>query len=223
MSETTHPLHGRSVGEIAAVLPGASTIFRRTGIDFCCQGHVSLEDAARRRRLDLERLEAALGALDPAAPQPVPQETDALIDYIQTRYHDGHRQQIPELIELSRKVEVVHVNHLNVPAGLAETLQMFGDELEVHMQKQETILFPAMRKKANDRPTLSIREMRHDYNDHADFLDQIARLTDDYTPPDDACHSWKALYAEVAKFRADLLDHVHLESNVLFPRFEAAA
>ncbi len=89
MTETSHPLHSQSVGEIAARLPGASGIFRRFGIDFCCHGNVSLKDAANDRSLNLDELEAALDELDPAAPSQAPQETDALIDHIQTCYHDG--------------------------------------------------------------------------------------------------------------------------------------
>lgn len=222
MTERAHPLHDRSVGEIAARLSGASSIFRQFGIDFCCQGHVMLKDAANHRSFDLDELETALDALDPAAPQPVPQETDALIDHIQTCYHDVHRQQLPELIALSRKVETVHVNHPNVPAGLAETLQHIWGELEVHMKKEELKVFPAMRRQGADPLFGPIREMRHDHNGHAAFLDQIGRLTDDCTPPRDACRSWQALYAGVAQFRADLIEHVHLENNVLFPRFEKA-
>ncbi|WP_299364646.1 iron-sulfur cluster repair di-iron protein [uncultured Paracoccus sp.] len=223
MTERAHPLHDQSVGEIAARLAGASNVFRRFGIDFCCQGHVSLKDAANHRSSDLDELETALDALDPSAPQPVPQETGALIEHIKTCYHDVHRQQIPELIALSRKVEAVHVNHPNVPAGLAETLQHVWGELEVHMKKEELMVFPAMLRQRAGSLAEPIREMRHDHNDHAAFLDQIGRLTDDYTPPQDACRSWRTLYDGVAQFRADLMEHVHLENNVLFPRFETAA
>lgn len=110
-----------------------------------------------------------------------------------------------------------------MPAGLAETLKQIWCEMEVHMEKEELLLFPAMRRQATDRITPPIREFRHDHNDHATFLDQIARLTDEYTLPEDACRSWQALYTGAAQFRADLMEHIHLENNVLFPRFEGAA
>lgn len=221
MTQTANPLLNQSVGEIAAQLPGASGVFRQFGIEFCCQGHISLADAANYGNLDMAQLEAALAALDPAATPEAPQETGALIDHIQTRYHNVHRQQIPDLIELSSKVEAVHVNHPKVPAGLAETLKQIWGEMEVHMKKEELLLFPAMRRQATDRIATQIREFRHDHNDQAMFLDQIARLTDDYTLPEGACRSWQALYAGAAQFRTDLTEHVHLENNILFPRFEA--
>lgn len=223
MIEATPILHDRSVGDIAAQLPGASGVFRRFGIDFCCQGHMPLADTAKRRGLDLGELETALGGLDSAAEPEAPRETDALIDHIQARYHDVHRQQFPELIELSGKVESVHINHPKAPLGLAGALQQIREELEVHMKKEELTLFPAMRKQAADRLAVPIREMRHDHNEQATFLDRIARLTDNYTLPEDACRSWQALYAGAARLRVDLIEHIHLENNVLFPRFEKRA
>lgn len=221
MTETAQQWHDRRVGEIAAQLPGASAVFRRFGIDFCCQGHALLTDAVQHRNLDLEEVEGALARLDPAAAPDAPQETVALIAHIQSRYHDMHRQQIPELIDLSRKVEMVHVNHPQVPAGLAELLQRVRGELEVHMKKEELMLFPLMRRQAAETPLSEpIRQIRHDHDEHAAFLDHVARLTDDLTPPADACASWQALYAGLAQFETDLVEHIHLENNILFPRFE---
>lgn len=220
MTESIQGLHDRTVGDIAAKLPGATAVFHHFGIEFCCQGHVSLANAVSHRCIDMADVEKALHALDPMAPPDAPQETGKLIDHIQTRYHDTHRHQIAKLIELSQKVESVHVNHPQVPAGLSETLQNFLGELEALMQKQETIHFPALLEKTPDQLSNLIRTMRHDHNEYAYFLDQVARLTDDITLPEDACASWQALYADLVRFRADLIEHIHLENNVLFPRFE---
>ncbi|QYX57205.1 DUF542 domain-containing protein [Roseovarius sp. SCSIO 43702] len=222
MTETFHQLRDQPVGEIAAQFPGTSAVFRRFGIEFCCQGHVSLADAANHRNLDLNELEKELVALDPAAAPEIPQGTGDLIDYIRSRYHGRHRAQLEDLIELSRKVESVHVNHQNVPAGMAHILRQFRAELEKLMNKQETTHFPALQKKTPDELKLSLQFMRHDHAEFAFFLDQIDCLTDDCTPPEDACASWQALYADLSAFKADLIEHIHLENNVLFPRFESS-
>ncbi len=222
MPSDPHSLRTQSVGRIAAELPGATGVFRSFGMEFCCQGHVSLADAARHGSLDLGEVETALHALDPSAEPDAPQETAALISYIQTRYHDAHRRQIAELLDLSAKVESVHVNHPQVPAGLSQILQQFQTELGALMQKQEKVQFPALQEKTPDKLALSIRTMRHDHNEYAFFLDQIDRATDARVPPGDACQSWCALYAGVEQFKTDLMEHIHLENNVLFPRFEAA-
>ncbi|MCB1992368.1 MAG: iron-sulfur cluster repair protein YtfE [Geminicoccaceae bacterium] len=222
MTPTTQAPHDRPVGEIAARLPGASGVFRQYGIDFCCHGDVPLQQAATSRGLDPRVVLEALNALDPAAAPLAPEETGALIDHIQTRYHDVHRRQIPELIELSSKVELVHLTHPDVPTGLADALERILGELEVHMKKEELILFPAMRRQAAARLATPIGVMRHNHDSHGRFLEEMARLTDDCVPPQGACRSWQALYAGAAQLRADLMEHIHLENNVLFPRFEAA-
>ncbi|TNF18263.1 MAG: iron-sulfur cluster repair di-iron protein [Rhodobacteraceae bacterium] len=222
MTEATTHLLDRPIGEIAAHLPGAPAVLRHLGLEICCQGHVPLSEAVTRRNLDLGAVTAALTALDPAAAPEIPQETGALIDHIRSRYHDRHRRQIPDLIALSRRVEAAHVTHPKVPSGLAETLRQFLAELDALMTRQERVDFPAMRSPASDRSALSIRVMRHEHNAFASFLDQIDRLTDDGTLPDDACATWQGLMAGLAAFRADLIDHIHLENNVLFPRFETS-
>ena len=221
MTKTTNPLFTKSVGEIAAQLPGAPGVFRRFDISFCCHGDSSLAEAAKRNNHELETVIAALDALDPTADPEVPQETGALIDHIQTRYHNVHRQQIPDLIELSSKVERVHANKPGVPAGLTEVLEKIRGEMEEHMKEEEEVLFPAMRNSAANPFAVEIGDYRQDHEDTGALLDEIARLTNSYTPPPHACRSWQALYKEAEQFRADMTEHIHLENNILFPRFEA--
>ena len=69
-----------------------------------------------------------------------------LTRYIEARYHTHHREQLPELAALADKVEAVHADGADVPAGLAAILRRMISEMEVHMKKEELILFPAMRK-----------------------------------------------------------------------------
>ena len=223
LMETMEPLRHRNVGEIAASLAGATGVFRRFGIDFCCHGDVPLDESARRRGIDVEALIDALSELDDTAQaSALPDETGALIDHILTRYHEVHRRQVPELITLARRVEQVHAGKPGVPAGLADMLQQALGELEVHMRKEELILFPAMRRQGAGPLDGPIAQMRHDHVDHGEVLERIAELTGDFTPPDGACGSWRALYVGAAQLRDDLIEHIHIENNILFPRFESA-
>lgn len=218
--ETEKPLGQRNVGELAANLAGSTAIFRRHGIDFCCHGDVPLDDAARARGIDVETLVDELSRLDASQSSPLPEDTAALTNYIYTRYHEVHRRQVPELIALSRKVEQVHAGKPGVPAGLSEALQKAIGELEVHMRKEELILFPAMRRQGAGPLDGPISQMRHDHLDHGALLEHMAKLTDDFTVPEGACGTWRALYAAAAQFRDDLIEHIHIENNILFPRFE---
>lgn len=221
--QTTETFAGRKVGEIAANLPGATSVFRRFGIDFCCHGDVLLAQAAEARGVKVGTLEQALLELDGFTPAELPSDTGELIDHILERYHEVHRSQVPELITLSRKVEHVHAAKTGVPAGLADLLQQALGELEVHMKKEELILFPAMRRQGAGPLQGPIDQMRQDHSDHGELLERITELTNDFTPPDGACGTWRALYAGAAQLKDDLIEHIHIENNILFPRFEAHA
>ena len=214
------PLHSRKIGEIAATVPGATEVFRKLKLDFCCGGDVTLEEAARTRDVDLDGLEQALAALEEGNTEITPSRTtDEFIDHILTRYHETHRRELPELIRLARKVEAVHRDSPQVPRGLADILQQMMGELEVHMKKEELVLFPAMRQGAASNLDLPITQMRHDHDEQGEYLRQLDTMTGSFTVPDGACRTWQALYAGTAKLAHDLMEHVHLENNVLFPRY----
>lgn len=219
----TNELMARSttVGEIAANLPGATAVFRRFGMDFCCRGNVALADSARERGVALADVERALAALDNAAPAAAPQESVALVDHIIARYHDTHRRELPELIQLARKVEKVHAKRSDAPRGLADLLERMSTELQQHMAKEELILFPAMKQSMAAGLDMPIARMRHEHDDHGAHLRALDRLTNSITVPADACRTWQALYAGLAKLTDELMEHIHLENNVLFPRFSA--
>jgi regulator of cell morphogenesis and NO signaling len=212
-----------TVGEIAAALPGATAVFRRFGMDFCCKGNVPLEVSARQRGVDVAEVEQALLALDGAIDGEIaPPATPALIDYILARYHEIHRRELPELIRLARQVETVHAGKPGVPTGLASLLERMRSELEQHMCKEELILFPAMKRQAPGQMLAApIGCMRHEHDDHGEHLRELDVLTGGITLPTGACRTWQALYAGLAKLNEDLMQHIHLENNVLFPRFSA--
>lgn len=210
----------RSLGEIAASLPGSTAIFRRHKLDFCCGGAESLERAARKNGLDPASIEAELARLSPEE-NPIPENVEDIIDLILERYHQVHRRELPELRNLAIRVEQVHADHPAVPAGLSALLARMQGELESHMQKEEQVLFPLMRAGGNPMIVHPIAMMRHEHDGHGEEIKAIAALTGDITLPDGACNSWRALYAGLAKLVEDLTEHMHIENNILFPRFEA--
>lgn len=149
-----------------------------------------------------------------------PTDPGALTTYIQSRYHDLHREQLPDLAALALKVERVHADVPEVPTGLGVLLQRMIGELEVHMKKEELILFPAIRRGGMPGIENPIAVMRADHDDHEAEAAQIRMLTDNLTLPDGACRSWTALYEGLTTFLADLDAHMRLENDVLFPQFE---
>lgn len=218
---TERPVEQRAIGQIAVDLPGATAIFRRLKLDFCCGGQVPLAEACASKGLDTAAVLAELAGLQRQDQAPDAQDPVALIDHILTRYHAVHREQLPELIRMARRVEAVHRDHPAVPAGLAALLESMEVELLEHMEKEEQVLFPAIENGAAGLGE-PIGVMRDEHTGHGALLEQLAALTTDHTPPLGACNTWRALYAGTAQLTDDLIGHIHLENNVLFPRFETA-
>jgi len=157
-----------------------------------------------------------------------PTETDIaqapdglLIEHIVTRYHDVHRQQLPELIRLAARLERVHGGHPECPVGLTRHLEEMQRELAIHMDKEERILFPMIFRGMGAAALEPIAIMRREHDDHGESLAQLKRVTHGMIEPPDACTTWRALYSGLRTLRTDLMDHIHLENNVLFHRFDA--
>ena len=209
-----------TLGEIAASLPGASDVLRRHKLDFWCGGSQRLDQAARRQGLDPAAIAAELAGLAPQD-NPVPDGVDDIINHILERYHQVHRRELPRLRKLATYVEQVHAGHRAVPAGLSELLARMQAQLESHMDKEEQVLFPLMRAGGNPMIVHPIAMMRHKHDDHAAALGTLAAITGDLNLPDDADDSWRVLYAGLGQMVEDLSEHMHIENNILFPRFEA--
>ena len=213
----------QAIGQIAVQLPGATAVFRRLKLDFCCGGHVSLDQAASDKGLDLQAVVHELSALQRPSELPDLGTPTELVEHIIARYHEVHRAQLPELIRMARRVEAVHRDNPNTPHGLADALETMEQELLTHMHKEEAVLFPMLRAGGNSFVSQPIAMMRHEHNDHGEALEHLASLTNDITPPMGACNTWRALYTGLAQLREDLINHIHLENNILFPQFEQAA
>ena len=211
------------IGQIAVELPGATAVFRRHKLDFCCGGQIALQEACERRQLSVDTVLAELEGLQrvdvDVAQQPVPE----VIDHILQRYHAVHREQLPELIRMARRVEAVHRDNPDVPTGLADHLEAMEQELLDHMDKEENILFPLLRAGGRGMAHNPIAVMRHEHTSHGEQLERLMALAHDTKPPAGACNTWRALYAGIAQLSDDLINHIHLENNLLFPQFEPRA
>lgn len=220
-SLSAETLKERHLGQIAVELPGATAIFRRLKLGFCCGGNVPLADACAQKSLDAAAVAAELLALER---HDTVQEFDtaaALIDHILTRYHEVHRQQLPELIRMARRVEAVHRENPDVPAGLGDLLETMESELLDHMGKEEMVLFPMLKSGGSPFSGGPIAVMRMEHTGHGEQIARLMSLTKDATPPAGACTTWRALYAGIAQLVADLMEHIHLENNRLFVQFDA--
>lgn len=211
----------QAIGYIAVQLPGSTAVFRRLKLDFCCGGQISLQQAATDKGLDPHAVLAELGTLQRSDEVPALTDPVALIDHILTRYHEVHRRQLPELIKMARRVEAVHHENPLAPKGLADLLETMEAGLLSHMEKEEGILFPMLKAGGTNFVEQPIGMMRSEHIDHGALLEKVIALTNGVTAPEGACNTWNALYAGIAQLNDDLINHIHLENNVLFPHFEA--
>ena len=208
----------KTVGEIAISVAGALKIFRRIGIDYGDVWEMPLDEALRTRDVDLDAILAEIAALE-ATPVSAPADSGELVDYIISHYHQVHRRELVELLGLARRVEKVHEDHPQAPAGLTVLLEKAQGELEDHMMKEERILFPSICSGYRGSLFGPIVVMRHEHDDHAKLIHSIYLVTSGLNLPANACGSWRALYAGLEKLTTDLIEHIHIENDVLFPRF----
>lgn len=207
------------VGVVACQIPGIAPLLRDQGLPTCFGETRPLQDVLPGLGLGETDLRAQADMLTQNVTRDAPHATGAMIDYILRRYHTTHRRDLAELILLADKVEMVHADDPNVPAGLAVLLAQIETELEDHMQKEEQILFPLMKSGGHPMIAHPIAVMMAEHDSHAEQLARLEALTRGFAPPAGACGSWRALCNGVRALTDDLVVHMHLENTVLFPRF----
>ena len=209
-----------TLAEIATRIPAAVPVLERHGLDFCCRGDRTLADACAERRVDAAVVAAEIAAVERPAGAIRWDEAplEALVEHIVGRYHTRLRVDVPSLVALATKVEGVHRPKPTCPVGLADHLRAMETAIVEHLAKEEQIVFPMIVAGLGPHAHMPIRMMLQEHDDHAAALARTRALTDDLTPPPEACASWRALYVGLAELEAELHAHIHLENHVLFPR-----
>jgi regulator of cell morphogenesis and NO signaling len=225
------------VGQLVAKRPRLARVFERLGIDFCCGGRSSLDQACREKGLDVAVVlrELAVGDAEPAEDDHdgfdgATSTMVELIDHIVATHHAYLLRGLPRLSALADKVVDAHGTRHPELKELRDIFDSLRAELTLHMLKEEKILFPiiAQLEAAADMPafhcgsvTNPILVMEHEHDDAGVALARLRTLTDGYTPPEDACPTYRGLLNGLAELEADLHLHIHEENNILFPRARA--
>ena len=223
------------VGELVASDYNTASIFQSYGIDFCCKGNKTIDEACANQKVDVSNLFNALQqATEKSDEKAIDYNSwplDLLADYIEKKHHRYVEMKTREIKPFLNKIVSVH--GLRHPE-LEEVQQLFDEsagELAMHMKKEELILFPFIRKMvaaANNSNDLTaprfgtvqnpITAMLHEHDAEGDRFARIAALTQNYTPPVDACNTYRVTLAMLKEFEEDLHLHIHLENNILFPK-----
>jgi regulator of cell morphogenesis and NO signaling len=211
----------QTLGELVAAIPAAARVFHRYGLDFCCGGKQSLAQACAAEQLDPEAVIQEIETTAASEQEQVrwdQRPLEELIQHILDRYHAPLKTEIPRLVDLARQVEDSHRDRPDRPAGLADLLEEVRTAVESHLAKEEQVLFPLILSGRGQMAHMPVQVMIKEHEDHGQNLRRIRALTNDLRIPDDACASWRELYRSLAQLEVDLMDHISLENNVLFPR-----
>jgi regulator of cell morphogenesis and NO signaling len=216
-----------TLGELVNQLPGSARVLESYGLDYCCGGRRSLDDACRTLGIGVDQVLSALGDVRiEAVPDWVAMGPAELVDHLESTHHRYLHSELPRLDALAEKVASVHgERHPELLDVLADVKEL-RDDLEPHMAKEERVLFPMIRQLcAADEPVefhcgslrnpISMMLIEHDRA--GALLEQLRERTDEYVVPPDACASYQALYRGLAELDSDTHLHVHKENNLLFP------
>jgi|1185.fasta_scaffold69885_2 regulator of cell morphogenesis and NO signaling len=227
----------KTVRELAVEVPSAIRVFEKFGIDYCCGGHRTLEQACTVSKSQVDAVLAALTAAEgiSAETQTTNWNEAPLADlmaHIMNKHHAYVRQELPRLGALATKVATKHGPNHPETSQVQEIFEALSDELTTHLMKEEQVLFPyvermeeaVIEKRPNTQSSCfgtvenPVRMMMMEHDSAGDALRELRKLTNDYKAPQDACMSFQALYKGLEEFEADLHQHIHLENNILFPR-----
>ena len=216
------------VGELAATVSGASSIFYRLGIDYCCAGRRTLADACAQAGVapatvvdELERareVRAGTGAEIDSATAWAERPLSEIIDHLLAHHHQPLRDELVRLLALARKVADVHRRHAPQLVALAELLAVFADETVCHLEKEERVLFPWILSGRGASAAAPVMQLQREHSGQGEHLTELRRLGEGYQPPAGACPSWRALYLGLGDLERSMKEHIHLENNILFPR-----
>jgi regulator of cell morphogenesis and NO signaling len=210
-----------TLAELAVSHPGAARVFYRNRLGFCCGGRRPLDEVCRERGLEPSAILDAIAAEDPLVSdrtrwdvEPLP----AIVDHVVGTYHQRLRQSLPELVAMAKKVEIRHAEKATCPRGLAAHLEEVHAAVLDHLEKEEQILFPMIVHGMGSRASGPVHVMELEHEHHRENLVRLRELTADLTPPEEACTTWRALYLGLQQLEQELMEHIHLENNVLFRR-----
>lgn len=225
----------KTVREIAVELPAATRLFERLGIDYCCGGARPLAEACATAGLAVDEVVASLEQITEV------KATDArdwraaslndLIAHINDTHHVFTREELDRIEPLLAKVSRVYGERRPELPRIQALFLELKRELLAHMMKEEQVLFPYVRQLELAAADVTVRPascfgtvqnpicmMMTEHDAAGDMLRQLRELSNDFTPPEDACVSYQTLYRALEGLEQDLHQHIHLENNILFPR-----
>ena len=223
------------IGELVATDYRTASVFKKYNIDFCCQGNRTINDACEEKDIDgklvVSDLNELLNSKTDTALDYQSWPLDLLAEYIEKKHHRYVEQKTTEIKPYLEKICRVHGGRHPELHEISEHFNATAGELAMHMKKEELMVFPFIRKmvKAKEAGTkvampnfesiqFPIQAMMDDHTNEGERFRLIDELSNNYTPPEDACNTYRVTFALLKEFEQDLHLHIHLENNILFPK-----
>ncbi|MCD6062432.1 MAG: ric [Flavipsychrobacter sp.] len=226
--------NSETIGEIASKDMRKAQLLKKLGIDFCCGGKRSLEEACIDKGLDVHRVKEELQNAERATQAGPNLDFNSwtlsfLADYIINVHHTYVKESTQLLGELSEKVATHHGQNNPILVDIRNKTHELLRELNTHLKKEEQILFPYIKLLETpgfdknkphgfDSVKSPIWMMESEHDAAGALAREIRTLTNDYTRPANSCNSVGLLYHKLEEFENDLIQHIHLENNILFPK-----
>ena len=227
-------LTDKTIGEIVADDFRAAAVFKKYGIDFCCRGGRTIDEACDKKDVDKQSLINDLNAIPQGKGDQVDVSSwplDLLANYIVRIHHQYVHDKTPILLQFLDKLCRVHGERHPELFEINRIFTESAHDLANHFEKEERVLFPVIGELVKAQQTGQpletahfgtvenpIAMMMHEHTVEGDRFAEIARLSNNYTPPADACNTYRVTFAMLQEFEEDLHRHIHLENNVLFPK-----
>lgn len=214
------------VAEIVTDIPLSADIFRKYGIDFCCGGNISINEAVKNKKVDAETLIDEINELpnhDQGNINVKYLDAPSLIQYIQSRYHETMREEFKNLSPYVTKIAKVHGPNHPFLIQLQDLYRQYRDGMLEHMAQEDEHDFPALIKLSRgeqvDHSSDIIQSLVDDHTQTGQVLEDMRELTNQYQPPSEACQTWRLVYHRLENLERETHEHVHLENHVLFNKF----
>ncbi|MBE7410845.1 MAG: iron-sulfur cluster repair di-iron protein [Leptospiraceae bacterium] len=227
-------LANKKVKDIVQDYPSLSGVLNKYGFDFCCGGNKVLKDVCVNNGVNLADVISDMQSVIESRSvkkEADNLETSELISHILETHHEYLKDALPEIEFFSNKVAMRHGERHPELIEINRLYTALKDELDNHLVKEENILFPLIgevdsRKKNQEKMEAAhcgsvnnpIRVMNSEHESTKELLSGIRKLTNGYYPPEDACNSYRLLYQKLEEMETDLLEHMRLETDILFPR-----
>lgn len=223
-----------TVGEIVAKDFNKIAVFKKYGIDFCCNGKRTLAEACNKKGINMQQVQEELNNKNNTTAHPIAYQewsVSFLADYIVNTYHTYVIKTLETLLPIAEKVANKHGESNPNLIHIFSLVQQLDAEMRSHQMKEERVLFPYVKElnnahQKNEVPQaahfgtvkspINMMEMEHEHA--GEIMAELRNLTNNYSAPLEACNSYKALFGLLEEFEIKLHEHIHLENNILFPK-----